>query len=130
MKQKKRSDCPFSYALDILGDKWTLLIMRDMIFFGKHTYGDFLKSPEGIATNVLASRLLQLEENGIITKSEHPGSRAKYLYRLTPKGIGLIPVMEEIYLWAERYHFVPDELKSMMGAFGKDKERVIQLLTE
>lgn len=130
MKQKKRSDCPFSCSLDMLGDKWTLLIIRDMVFFGKSTYGDFLKSPEGIATNILASKLQQLEENGIIKKLEHPDSKAKYLYKLSPKGIGLIPVLAEMYLWAERYHSVPEGIKTKMEAFRKDKEGAIKLLTE
>lgn len=66
--QKKRSDCPVSCSLDILGDKWSLLIIRDLILARSCTYGDFLKSPEGIATNILASRLQSLEENELITK--------------------------------------------------------------
>lgn len=130
MKQEKRSDCPFSCSLDILGDKWTLLIIRDMVFSGKNTYSEFLKSPEGIATNILASKLLQLEENGIIEKLEHPDSKAKYLYKLTPKGIGLIPVLAEIYLWAEQHHAIPDEVKIKMEALKEDKEAAIKSLTE
>lgn len=62
-KDRKRSDCPISCSLDIFGDKWSLLIMRDMMFFDKRTYGDLLKSPEGIATNILASRLQNLEDD-------------------------------------------------------------------
>lgn len=130
MKQGKRSDCPFSCSLDILGDKWTLLIIRDMVFFGKNTYSDFLKSPEGIATNVLASKLLQLEENGLIEKLEHPDSKAKFLYKLTPKGIGIIPILAEMYLWAEQYHSVPDRIKAKMKIFADNKEDAIRLLTE
>jgi len=68
------------------------------MFMGKNTYGDFLKSPEGIATNILAARLTRLEENDIIEKSEHPDSRAKVLYTLTHKGIGLLPMMVEWFL--------------------------------
>ncbi len=130
MKQKKRSDCPFSCSLDMWGDKWSLLIIRDMVFSGKNTYGDFLKSPEGIATNILAARLQQLEENGIIEKSEHPDSKAKFLYRLTPKGIGLIPVFADIYLWAEQYQPIPDVVRDKLDMFKKDREEAIRLLTE
>ena len=95
-KAKKRSDCPVSCSLDIWGDKWSLLIIRDLMFAKECTYGDFLKSAEGIATNILASRLLVLEENKLIEKLEHPDSKAKVLYKLTRKGIDLLPIMIEI----------------------------------
>lgn len=101
-----------------------------MVFLGKNTYGDFLKSPEGIATNILATRLQQLEENGLIEKTEHPDSKAKYLYKLTPKGIGLIPVFVEIYLWAEQYQPIPEMMKNKLDLFKTDKEKMIRLLTE
>ena len=86
-KSNKRSDCPVSYSLDVFGDKWSLLIIRDMLFSQKCTYGDFLKSDEKIATNILAARLQSLEENNIIEKLAHPESKAKVLYKLTDKGI-------------------------------------------
>lgn len=130
MKQKNRSNCPFSYSLDIWGDKWSLLIIRDMIFAKKTTYGEFLKSSEGIATNVLATRLLQLEKNGIIEKSEHPDSKAKYLYNLTEKGIGILPILVEIFLWAEQYQPVPENMKEKIIALKKDREKVIESLIE
>src|SRR5215203_825322 len=103
MVQKKRSDCPVSCSLDIWGDKWSLLIIRDLMFAKECTYGDFLKSSERIATNILASRLQVLEENKIIEKLPHPDSKAKVLYRLTRKGIDLLPLLVEINLWAEKY---------------------------
>src|SRR5689334_5865245 len=95
-----RSDCPISTALDIWGDKWSLLIVRDMVFKGKNTYGDFLEGGEQIATNILADRLALLECGGIITRQEHPDSKAKILYSLTEKGIDLIPAMVEIIAWS------------------------------
>ena len=85
------------------------------------TYGDFLKSPEGIATNILASRLLWLEENKIIEKLEHPDSKAKVLYKLTRKGIDLLPVMIEMNLWAEKYYSIPQDRKEMLKEVKKDK---------
>ena len=88
---KKRSDCPISCSLDVWGDKWSLLIIRDLMFKKECTYGDFLKSDEKIATNILASRLQTMEENGVIKKLEHPDSKAKVLYKLTEKGIDLLP---------------------------------------
>ena len=85
------------------------------------TYGDFLKSPESIATNILASRLLWLEENKIIEKLEHPDSKAKVLYKLTRKGIDLLPVMIEMNLWAEKYYSIPQDRKEMLKEVKKDK---------
>ena len=127
---KKRSDCPVSCCLDIWGDKWSLLIVRDLMFSKQCTYGDFLKSDEKIATNILASRLLTLEENGIITKSDHPDSKAKVLYKLTQKGIDLLPVMIEINLWAEKYFTIPAERKAMLKEVKKDKEAFIKTATK
>ncbi|AOM78590.1 winged helix-turn-helix transcriptional regulator [Pedobacter steynii] len=123
---KKRSDCPISSSLDIWGDKWSLLIVRDLMFSTQCTYGDFLKSDEKIATNILANRLQMLEVNGIITKQEHPESKAKVLYRLTHKGIDLLPIMIEISLWADKYFTLPVERKEMLVEVKKDKEAFIK----
>ena len=127
---KKRSDCPISGSLDIWGDKWSLLIIRDLMFAKECTYGDLLKSPEGIATNILASRLQVLEENRIIEKLEHPESKAKVLYRLTRKGIDLLPIMIEINLWAEKYFTIPEDRKAMLKAVKKDKVGFIKSATK
>lgn len=127
---KKRSDCPVSCSLDIWGDKWSLLIVRDLMFAKQCTYGDFLKSDEKIATNILASRLQTLEENKIITKSDHPESKAKVLYKLTQKGIDLLPLMIEINLWAEKYYDLPAERKAMLKEVKKDKEKFIKDATK
>ena len=126
---KKRSECPISCSLDIFGDKWSLLIIRDMMFFNKSTYGDFLKSAEGIATNILASRLQSLEENKLIEKLEHPDSKAKVLYRLTQKSIELLPMIVEIHLWAEKYFDIPAELKTQLKEAKKGKEEFIKATT-
>ncbi|AWL07888.1 helix-turn-helix transcriptional regulator [Aquirufa nivalisilvae] len=126
-KSKKRSDCPISCSLDIWGDKWSLIIVRDLMFAKQCTYGDFLKSEEKIATNILASRLHSLEENGIISKSEHPDSKAKVLYRLTQKGIDLLPIMVEINLWADKYYDLPATRKEELKEVKKDKEKYIKL---
>ena len=126
-KSNKRSDCPVSYSLDAWGDKWSLLIIRDLMFAKQCTYGDFLKSAEGIATNILASRLLALEENKLIEKLPHPESKAKVLYRLTDKGIDLVPVMIEINLWAEKYFSnIPADRKAILKEVKKDKARFIK----
>ena len=126
---KKKSDCPISCSLDIFGDKWSLLIIRDMMFFNKSTYGDFLKSAEGIATNILASRLQSLEDNKLIEKLEHPDSKAKVLYKLTQKAIDLLPIIVEVHLWAEKYFDIPADLKVMIKEAKKDKNEFIKVTT-
>jgi DNA-binding HxlR family transcriptional regulator len=95
-RRQRKSDCPVHFALEVFGDPWTLLIIRDLMFKGRETYSDFLRAEEGIATNVLADRLLRLEQDGVIQKL---GS----VYRLTPKGINLLPIMLEIIGWSARY---------------------------
>lgn len=126
----KRSECPLSSSLDILGDKWSLLIIRDMMFFNKSTYGEFLKSAEGIATNILATRLQNLEENKLIIKLEHPDSKAKVLYKLTQKAIDLLPIIVEIHLWAEKYFDIPADIKAMIKETKKDKQEFIKVMTK
>ena len=129
MKKKKieyRSDCPISTALDIFGDKWSLLIVRDMVFKGLSTYGDFLNGGEKIATNILADRLTMLEAGGIIAKQKHPESKAKILYTLTPKGIDLVPALVEIIAWSEKYHEVHPQAKQFTKQLRKDKVAVVK----
>lgn len=127
---KKRSDCPISSSLDIWGDKWSLLIVRDLLFSIQCTYGDFLKSEEKIATNILATRLQMLESNGIITKLNHPDSKAKVLYQLTQKGIDLLPIMIEIHLWADKYSTIPPERNAIIKELRNDKEAFIKSYTK
>jgi DNA-binding HxlR family transcriptional regulator len=124
-----RSDCPISTALDIFGDKWSLLIVRDMMFKGMNTYGEFLNGGEKIATNILADRLMMLEAGGIIIKQKHPESKAKILYTLTPKGIDLIPSLVEIIAWSEKYHDVHPHAKEFAKTLKKDKAVVIKGIT-
>jgi len=127
---KKRSECPLSCSLDVFGDKWSLLIIRDLIFGKKCTYNDFLKSDERIATNILASRLKELEENGIIEKSAHPDSKAKILYKLTSKGIDLLPILVEVYIWAEKYFTLSPDIKETIKQAKMDKDKFVQQMTK
>ncbi|APZ47381.1 transcriptional regulator [Polaribacter reichenbachii] len=121
-KDKERSNCPISCSLDLWGDKWSLIIIRDLMFAKQCTYGDFLKSEEKISTNILASRLKTLEQNKIIEKLEHPNSKSKVLYKLTKKGIDLLPVLIEINLWGEKYFSdIPDKTKKLLKEVKKDK---------
>lgn len=103
MKKSRRSDCPINFALESFGDTWSLLIIRDLMFFGKTYYGDFLKSDEHIATNILADRLSRLEKVGIIEKIPNPKDKRKDAYRLTEKGVDLLPMLLEIIVWSAKY---------------------------
>ena len=128
-KTEQRSMCPISGSLEMWGDKWSLLIIRDLMFYGKNTYGEFLKSDEKISTNILAARLLALEETGTIEKLDHPDSKAKVWYQLTPKGIDLLPLMVEISVWAGKYSVVPNDIQHMLDAMKNDKEGALRAKT-
>lgn len=128
-KLKKRSDCPISSALDIVGDKWSLLIIRDIAMQGKNTYNEFLKSEEKIATNVLADRLSWLEGVGILVKEEHPDSKAKIFYRLTEQGIDLLPIIMEMILWSDKYLSIAPQAKEFASMLRKDKEAILDQMS-
>ena len=98
----RRSDCPVNFAVETLGDKWSLVILRDMIFWGKKTYGELLKSDEKIATNILAARLEYLEREGLITKSPDTTDKRKDIYRVTNRGLELVPMFVEMIAWSAK----------------------------
>lgn len=101
MEYKFRCECPITSALDILGDKWILVIIKLMLIQDKKTFKDFTESDEAIATNILSSKLKYLEEFGIITKSQLPGNRKTNLYLLTEKGLALTPIIVELSIWSD-----------------------------
>lgn len=107
MAKNKKADvwegCPIRFGMGIFGDKWTLLIVRDLMFKGKKYYGEFTDPEEGISTNILADRLQKLGDQGIIQKKQDPSNLSKNIYRLTEKGKKLLPVMCAIIDWAEKY---------------------------
>jgi DNA-binding HxlR family transcriptional regulator len=102
-RQDLRSHCPVNFALEAFGDRWSLLILRDIIFRGKRTYGEFLKSEEGFATNILASRLEQLMDQGILVRDDDEADGRKGRYTLTEKGLDLIPVVFELMHWSAKH---------------------------
>jgi len=109
MKQKDHNanKCPITFALDIFGDKWSLIILRDILFKEKKYYGEFLGSAEKISTNILASRLLKLESEGLISKTRDPDNLSKYIYQLTDKGKDLLPLMLDMIEWSVKYNPQP-----------------------
>ena len=98
-----RCDCPFTSALDVLGDKWMLVIVKQMLIEGKETFKDFTESDEAIATNILSTKLKLLEELGVIIKTKRPNNRKSNLYLLTDKGLALTPLLVELALWSDKY---------------------------
>ncbi len=102
-RRKRRSACPINASLEVLGDRWSLLIVRDLMFGGARTYRDFRSSNEGIATNILASRLARLQHFGIITSDRDPEDGRSFIYRLTAKGVELAPVLMELSRWGTRF---------------------------
>ena len=111
MNDAHRSACPINLSLEILGDKWSLIIIRDIVFGNRRHFREFLtQSMEGIASNILADRLKRLVEEGILSKSDDPSHKQKALYSLTEKGIDLVPVLAQMAVWGRKYLPVSEEL--------------------
>lgn len=102
MRQDFRCNCPFTSALDVLGDRWILVIIKQMLIEGKETFKDFTKSEEAIATNILSAKLKFLEEVGIIIKTQRPDNKKTNLYLLTDKGLALTPILVELATWSDK----------------------------
>lgn len=98
-----RSPCPLAVGLEILGDRWTLLVLRDL-FMGKSRFGDFLESPEGIPTNTLADRLKRLEEVGMVERLPYQERPVRHRYRLTERGSDTLPILQALVRWSRRHH--------------------------
>jgi len=126
---KKRSDCPISCSLDIIGDKWSLLIIRDVMLRGKMSYSEFLNSEERIATNILVSRLTILEGEKILVKDVSPENKSKYIYSLTQKGADLLPIIIELMDWGAKYNKNCPR-KELGQRIKKDKAAVVRELSE
>src|SRR5258708_11401605 len=126
----RRSDCPISCALDRFGDKWSLLIIRDLLFKEKSSYGEFLASEEKIATNILSDRLQTLQQAEIIKKIANKQDKRKDIYRLTKKGIDLLPILIEIILWSAKYDPQSAASKDFVSKTREDKNKLIQDIIE
>ena len=114
--------CPFRYATSVIGDQWTLLILRDMVFKGFRSFGEFHQAGEGISTNVLADRLARLVAAGMVTKSPDPANASKLRYRLTAKAHDFIPVMFEIALWSARHDERSDFPAALLTRIQTDRD--------
>src|SRR5437660_1172919 len=127
---QRRSDCPINFALETFGDPWSLLLIRDIVYFGKKTYGEFLASEEGMATNILASRLARLEEQGILMKKPSGQDKRKEEYVLTEKGLDLIPVLVEMANWSAEHDPQTAAPATWIALMKADREKMIRLIRE
>ena len=125
---KRRSGCPLNASVEILGDRWSLLIIRDMMLRGFRSYKEFLESFEGIATNILADRLRRLEAHGIITSERDPADGRKLIYLLTAKGIDLAPVLTEMVLWAAGHEDTGNQ--ALIRQMQKDKKKFLDAVRQ
>jgi DNA-binding HxlR family transcriptional regulator len=119
----RRSGCPLNASVEMLGDRWSLLIIRDMMLLGYHRFKEFLHSHERIASNILADRLKRLENYGIISAAPDPSDGRKMIYSLTPKGLGLAPVLTEMVLWAAAHEETGNQ--ALVHLIRKDKEHFL-----
>lgn len=124
-RKRRLSGCPIDYALDLFGDRWTLLVIRDLLFVGKRHFKELMESPERIASNILTARLKKLEVRGLIERRPDPDNRKQVIYTLTDKGRDLTPVLVELIRWGGRHD--PDSLvpKGVVARFSRDNERLL-----
>ena len=130
MNGSKRSNCPILFALDVFGDKWSLLIMRDILIRGRRYYKDFLYAGEGISTNILADRLEQLERHGLIAKCRDEENKRRFIYTPTQKGLELVPTLMEIIEWSAKYDPDTDAPQWYIERLKTNRESVIQEIFE
>ncbi len=123
-----RSTCPISSSLDLLGDRWSLLILRDMIYHGKKTYGEFLSSEEGIARNILANRLLRLQKSGLIAKTPLKTDKRKDEYTLLEPGIATVPILLDLADWGAQYRENAQAPKEWIDYVRSNRSTLIPLI--
>ena len=127
-EKRYRSHCPINFAQETFGDKWSLLVIRDLMFKGKKYYGEFLSSDEKISTNILADRLEKLETDGLITKAIDNKNNSKIIYALTQKGIALLPMLLEMIAWSAKYDDETETPAEFILKLEEDKESLIREL--
>jgi DNA-binding HxlR family transcriptional regulator len=118
---RRRSDCPISSALDLLGDKWSLLVMRDVLLRGKCHYREFLASEEGIATNILADRLSRLDAAGLLERTGEDPRSGRQSYHATEKGKDLIPLLLEMMVWSAAHDSQVAVPEVLLGELARDR---------
>jgi DNA-binding HxlR family transcriptional regulator len=126
----QKSHCPVNSALEVVGDPWSLLVVRDIVFYGKHTFGEFLASEERITTSVLADRLARLVSCGILSKQRNPADKRREFYSLTDAGLALIPILVELANWGVRYDTEVTENPLWTGKVDTDRTGLYKLIRD
>ena len=121
----RKSDCAINFSLESFGDPWSLLILRDMVFFGKRTYGAFLASDERIGTSILARRLKSLEDQGILTKRASPEDGRSETYHLAPKGLDVLPILFDLMTWGAKHDPDTGANGKLMALYAKNRQGVL-----
>lgn len=125
---QRRSGCPISFALDVLGDKWTLLVLRDLLLKGKRYYREFLKAGENIATNILSDRLKRLEAEGLLTKDRDQDNRKQVIYQPTKKSLALLPVLIEVAYWGATHDPKTAAPRDFVQTTRRDRDAIVVVI--
>lgn len=125
---ERRSDCPISFALDLFGDRWSLLVVRDLALKGKRSFSDLLASDEGVATNILSDRLARLEARGLVIKRRDPEDGRRFCYGLSEAGKDLLPVLVELIVWSAKHDPHTGTPDSFVSAARKDRGALLKKL--
>lgn len=120
--KKRQSGCPVAFGLDTFGDRWSLLIIREIMLKGKKTYSEFMEAEEGISTNILIDRLKHLETEGIVKKTRDPDNRRSFTYSLTKKGFDLAPIVLEIVSWSGKHDKRPFATRTILNKLKNDRD--------
>ncbi|MDB3905291.1 helix-turn-helix transcriptional regulator [Crocinitomicaceae bacterium] len=131
MSAEFRCNCPITSAIDLMGDKWSLVVVKNMLLYNQKTFKDLSEASEHIATNILSSRLKSLEENGFITKTKPLNNKKTNIYLLTEKGLSLIPIIVELAIWGDANINRPSSQEAENGqieVINNDKESFIKTL--
>lgn len=126
MATREKSGCPINLSLELIGDRWTLLIIRDLVFAGKRHFREFLQSDEGISSRTLAERLRTLQDEGILTRSDDPTHGLKAIYRLTEAGIDLLPVLATLGAWGSKHRNADDSLAAIADELAAGGEPALE----
>lgn len=127
-RKQRRSDCPISFALGIFGDRWTLLVLRDLMLRDKRRFKELAAAPEGIATNVLSDRLRRLADAGLITREPDPEDQRQGIYRPTQQAIDLVPMLVELVVWGARNDPGTGVTEDFIERFERDREGLIEAI--
>lgn len=124
-RSKQRSNCPISFALEIFGDRWTLLVLRDLLLRSRSRFRELLACEEGIATNVLTDRLKRLEQKGLIRKEQDTDDARQFVYRPTPLAVSVVPMLIEMTIWGARNSGDVKVDRELLRRFDTDRDRLI-----